>query len=462
MDKNLAIIDLETTGGSAKREKIIEIAIAIFDGEKIIDSFETLIHPERSIPVYITRITGIDNSMIKDSPKFYEVAKKIVEITEDCIFVAHNVRFDYNFITEEFKRLGFTYSRKQLCTIKIFRKFFPGLKSYSLGNLIKEFNIPVNSRHRAMSDVEATLDIFKLGLKLPNSDKILSNNFGIEIKETPLPLGINQEDIFNLPELTGVYYFLDMFDNIVYIGKSINIKKRVKQHFQKINPKSNKFYNTVRKIEYKLTGSELVAFLKEAEDIKKYKPPINKALRKDQFPYSIYFENDQNDYICFKIERTKLNKTNLLSSFHSKFAAKNFLDIAIRKYKLCKKISGSEKSEGSCFDYNIGFCNGACIGLEKSNDYNKRASELIQNNKYFEEDTFVMIDQGRHNNEVSVIFVENNNYAGYTFHIKEELVINSIKDVKKIIEPKLYDQDFNQIVRRFINNSIETIIFNDK
>jgi DNA polymerase-3 subunit epsilon len=153
--------------------------------------------------------------MVKNAPKFYEVAKQVVEITQNCIFVAHNVRFDYSFIIEEFNRLGFTYSRQQLCTIKLFRKFFPGLKSYSLGNLIKYFKIEVDSRHRAMADVIATLDIMKIGLSQPSSHNILDNSFGIIIKDTKLPPGINSTDINNLPNKIGVYYFLDMFDNIV-------------------------------------------------------------------------------------------------------------------------------------------------------------------------------------------------------------------------------------------------------
>ena len=135
--KNYAIVDIETTGGMPKRDRITEIGIVIFDGEKVIETYETLINPMRSIPTEITRITRITNEMVADAPKFYEVAKKVAEITEDAVFVAHNVRFDFGFIREEYKRLGYTYSRKRLCTVQLARKTFPGLRSYSLTNLKK-------------------------------------------------------------------------------------------------------------------------------------------------------------------------------------------------------------------------------------------------------------------------------------------------------------------------------------
>ncbi|HMR44937.1 MAG TPA: 3'-5' exonuclease, partial [Saprospiraceae bacterium] len=146
--KNLfAIIDVETTGGRANRDRITEIAIALHDGEKVVKTFESLINPECPIAYGITELTGITNDMVADAPRFYEVAKEIGQLTEGAVFVAHNVRFDYGFIREEFNRLGFTYSRRQLCTVRLSRQVFPGLQSYSLGNLIRHFKIRVNDRH---------------------------------------------------------------------------------------------------------------------------------------------------------------------------------------------------------------------------------------------------------------------------------------------------------------------------
>ena len=156
--KKYAIVDIETTGGSASRHKITEIAIVLHNGNEVLETYETLLNPECPIPYGITQLTGITQEMVQGAPRFFEVAKKIVEMTEGAVFVAHNVRFDYSFIREEFKRLGFTYTRKQLCTVRLARKAFPGLGSYSLGNLIRHFNIQVNDRHRAMADTMATVD----------------------------------------------------------------------------------------------------------------------------------------------------------------------------------------------------------------------------------------------------------------------------------------------------------------
>ena len=188
-----AIIDIETTGGRADLHRITEIAVILHDGEHILDTYETLLNPETYIPYGITELTGITQDMVKDAPRFFEVAKKIVEMTEGAVFVAHNASFDYGFIREEFARLGYTYSRQQLCTVRLSRKAFPGLRSYGLDNLIATFGIEVKQRHRAMGDALATAELFrrimaqnggpdqalsmiKMGLK----DARLPENFGIE------------------------------------------------------------------------------------------------------------------------------------------------------------------------------------------------------------------------------------------------------------------------------------------
>ena len=232
MAKKYAIIDIETTGGSANREKITEIAIIVHDGEKILDTYETLINPERSIPYFITQVTGISDKMVADAPKFYEIAKNIVTLTEGAIFVAHNVRFDYGFIQEEFKRLGFTYMRKQLCTVRLSRQAFPGLRSYALGNLIKHFNIQVKDRHRAMADAAATTLIFEKILALEVNQEKADMMVNQGIKENALPNGISLETLHKLPETCGVYYLHDNDGTVTYVGKSINIQKRLFEHFK--------------------------------------------------------------------------------------------------------------------------------------------------------------------------------------------------------------------------------------
>lgn len=157
-----AIIDIETTGQSASKGKITEIAIFIHNGFQITDSFSSLINPECYIPGFITELTGISNEMVRSAPKFYEIARQVVEMTQDKIFVAHNASFDYRFIQEEFKRLGYDYQRKTMCTVRMGRKFLPGYRSYSLGKICDELGISINGRHRAAGDALATTKLFEI------------------------------------------------------------------------------------------------------------------------------------------------------------------------------------------------------------------------------------------------------------------------------------------------------------
>lgn len=157
-----AIIDIETTGNKYNFGKITEIAIYQHNGQQITGEYSTLINPEMDIPIFITQLTGIDNSMIKDAPKFYEVAKKIIEMTDGRTFIAHNVNFDYKFIKEEYKRLGYEYNQKTLCTVKMSRRILPGHRSYSLGKLCSDLGIEINGRHRAAGDALATVKLFEI------------------------------------------------------------------------------------------------------------------------------------------------------------------------------------------------------------------------------------------------------------------------------------------------------------
>lgn len=199
------IVDIETTGGSSRNDKITEIAIFVHDGEKIIDQFVSLINPERSIPYFITSLTGISNEMVADAPKFYEVARKIVEITEGKTFVAHNVSFDYHFIRQEFKNLGYSFKRDLLCTVKLSRKLIPGLRSYSLGSLCNDVNINIDNRHRARGDAEATVKLFELLLTLDDGSGSIINKPGL----SRLNPALDPEIIASLPEEPGIYYFYD-------------------------------------------------------------------------------------------------------------------------------------------------------------------------------------------------------------------------------------------------------------
>ena len=457
MSKKLyAIVDIETTGGQATREKITEIAIALHDGEKVIDTFETLINPERSIPYYITQVTGITDDMVSDAPKFYEVAKQIVKMTEGAVFVAHNVRFDYTFLQEEFRRLGFTFVRQQLCTVKLSRKAFPDLRSYALGNLIKHFNIQVKDRHRALADVLATVNIFERILAIEDNKVAAKQLINKGIKENHLPNDVSMDMLHKLPETPGVYYLHDKQGEVIYVGKSINIQKRIFEHFADRTPKGDKLQQSVFDISFEETGSELVALLLEDYEIKRLKPSINKAQRKTFFPYCIYSYTDENGYLRFHAVKNiaEIRKKNrILQEFEKLTDAKSYLKGIAHKYELCEKLMEPAYTEGDakgCFYHQIGKCHGACIGQESYADYNFRAQAAIDKmNTQFDEDFFI-IDKGKSHSEKSVILIQNGHYRGWGYIDYENI---TTEDLFEAIKKYPSSADCNRIIRLFINQN---------
>jgi len=220
-----AILDIETTGGNYDEEGITEIAIYRFDGEQITDQFSSLINPQKSIQPFVVKLTGINEKMLKNAPKFYEVAKRIVQITEDCILVAHNAAFDYRILNTEFRRLGFAYERKTLCTVNLSQELLPEQPSFNLGKLIRNLGIPFANQHRAHSDAQVTLKLFELLLEKDTQKQIIKKHIQyLNPNKAPSQF---LKIIDGLPSEMGVYYIHNKDNEIVYIGKSNNIKKRV-------------------------------------------------------------------------------------------------------------------------------------------------------------------------------------------------------------------------------------------
>ena len=453
MDKLFAIIDIETTGGRAAHHKITEIAIVLHDGEKVVDQYETLINPERPIPYGITEITGITNEMVAEAPRFFEVAKKIVQMTEGAIFVAHNVRFDYSFVQEEFRRLGYTYTRKALCTVRLSRKAFPGLRSYSLSNLIRHFGLNVGARHRAMGDTMATVDLFERILKTKNTDENIRQMVNLGVKESLLPSSFSMEKIHALPESCGIYYFHDEGGNVVYVGKSLNIKKRVAEHFKVKTEKARKLQQAAHDVSYEITGSELVALLMESHEIKRLRPPVNRAQKVRQFPYVIHaFENEEG-YLCFEVKKTTLKtRKNLrvVATYPKQENAKSWLRGVQKGFELCLKHCHLETKNGPCFDYHLSQCHGACIGEEDPDTYNERAEEAMAAlDENFLQPNFFLLDKGRSTDENAVVLVEDGEYQGYGFVEKEGLT-GQLDELRDAVKWQEHNPEVMRILQGFL------------
>lgn len=445
---NYAITDIETTGGNARHEKITEIAVYKYDGEKITDQLSTLINPERHIPLQIQQLTGITNEMVADAPKFYEVARRIVELTENCIFVAHNAAFDYNFIQQEFKHLGYEYQRQYLCTVKLSRKLIPGLPSYSLGVLTNHLGINIENRHRASGDAKATVKLFRYLMQQYNGGDLTE----IEISEVLKGLNANlDKDILKrLPESAGVYYFMNENNDPIYIGKSINIKKRVYSHFSnKKSVRTIEMKSNTAVIDYALTGSELVALLYEAAEVKKHTPHYNRLLRRSIFTWGLYVYRDLHGYINLNLKRNNQKNGIALVLFNNKKEGEKYLHRQIEKYELCQKLCGVYKTDTSCFHHQIGLCHGACMGEEAPGDYNARVQQLIDSTSIPGQSYFI-IDKGRSAGEKSVVKVENGVYKGFGFAEKE--IIEQIELLHDIIHYHEDDKDIRAILRSYLNS----------
>ena len=220
-----AILDIETTGGQFNEEGITEIAIYKYDGHEIVDQFISLVNPEIPIQPFVVKLTGINNAMLRSAPKFYEVAKRIIEMTNDCILVAHNATFDYRILRTEFKRLGYDFHQKTLCTVELSKKLLPEQESHSLGKLVRALGIPMADRHRASGDALATVKLFKMLL-----DKDVEKVILKELIRTNIEKGIAPKlvDILNdLPSKTGNYYIHRQDGKIIFIGNSKNIKNSI-------------------------------------------------------------------------------------------------------------------------------------------------------------------------------------------------------------------------------------------
>jgi DNA polymerase-3 subunit epsilon len=454
-----AILDIETTGGSPKTEKITEIAIYFHDGEKVIREWSSLLNPEKSIPYFITGLTGITNEMVADAPKFYEVARELVELTENHTIVGHNVNFDYSFIKSEFKRLGFEYDRKTLCTVKLSRKTFPGHKSYSLGKICKELGITITDRHRAAGDALATVKLFELIRDNQNGEDALDLIAEPRGRYKNLNENLTVEDIQSLPEACGTYYFFDDKQQLLYIGKSKDIRHRVLSHLGNASSKrAMEMKERIHSISYELTGSELIALLKESKEIKEQKPMYNRAQKRSSYYWGLYKGKDEFGYITFSLRKISEMPEDPVTSYNNKKEAREALTRMVEKNWLCQKLSGLYQTDGACFHHTIRQCNGACVQGESVSLYNKRAKTLLDNLK-LDRGNVLIIDQGRGPEERSLVRIEKGMYMGYGYLSVNESYLG-IEQMLECIQPALDNRDIRQILKNWLkNNKVEKMLY---
>ncbi|GMN09104.1 exonuclease domain-containing protein [Croceitalea sp. MTPC9] len=414
-----AILDIESTGGKYNEEGIMEIAIHRFNGHEVVDKFITLINPERDIQPFVVNLTGINNKMLTTAPKFHEVAKRIVEITSDTVLVAHNAQFDYRILRTEFRRLGYDFQRKTICTVDLSKKLIPEAESHSLGKLVRSLGIAVSDRHRANGDALATLKLFKLLLNKDSNKTVIKS---VVREETLGELSTKQLDIVDrLPSETGVYYMHDKNGEILFIGKSKNIKKRVNQHFTNVGPLARKLQKETKKVTFEKTGSELVALLKEHHEIKRNTPLFNDKKRQRGYSHGAYAFEDAAGLLSLKSER-KNGQSKRLGSFNTFKASDNFL------HKIKKEFHLEEE--------------------ENTAGRNEKILKAIE--KYsIDNRSLVLLDKGRELGEQSAILIKQGKLNGVGF-VDLNYQLNNIHILESIIAPIEGDEHSTFIIESYL------------
>jgi len=419
-----AIVDIETTGGHASQFGITEIAVFIHDGNQVIKRFETLINPQQNIPSYITALTGINNAMVASAPIFEEIASDLFEILNGQIFIAHNVNFDYSFIHHHLKVAGYELNVKKLCTVRLGRKVFPGLPSYSLGKLCRTLDLPIENRHRAGGDAQATVLLFEHCLA-NGADKYIGEMLKKKSSEQWLPMNLSKSAIMDLPSGPGVYYFHDEKDTIIYIGKAINIKKRVSSHFthQDADKKRQQFIRTIFKITYQSCATELEAIVLESAEIKKLWPKHNTSQKKPTQKYALYMYQDGRGYQRLIIDKKKKNIPSLYS-FNLLREGWAMLKKIVHQFDLNEKLCFIDKSRFTNQDYE---------NLESASMYNLKIAKMLAALEQ-QLPTFAVVDRGRNEQEKLCLLIERGCFWGMGY-LPSTMQLSSAKEIKNLLVP---------------------------
>jgi DNA polymerase III subunit epsilon len=437
-----AIVDIETTGGHAAANGITEIAIFIFDGNKITKQFETLINPQQIIPPYITSLTGISNAMVIHAPTFAEVAPTINGLLHNQIFVAHNVNFDFSFVKHHLKNAGFELKEKKLCTVRLARKVFEGFPSYSLGNLCRQLKINIDNRHRAGGDAKATVAVLQQCLAnngQQHIDAMLKKLSG----EQWLPMHLTKADIKQLPTSPGVYYFHDSKGKIIYVGKAINIKKRVSSHFTHNNPdrKRQNFLRLIHKITFTNCATELQAIVLESTEIKRLWPKYNDSQKQPLQKYALYQFEDGRGYKRLAIDKKKKNLP-ALYQFNLLHEGQVMLKKMIEEFGLHQKL---------CYLDKTSFTAEELLALEKPTAYNKRISKALT---ALEKNipTFAVVDDGLLPTQKLCLLIDRGSFWGMGY-LPSETNISNAEELKNHLQPFADNDTIRNSIYAFVQQN---------
>lgn len=429
-----AIVDIETTGGNARGSRITEIAIIIHNGEEIIERYETLVNPQKEIPLPIFALTGINNDLVKDAPIFDDISEKVLQLLTDRIFVAHNVNFDYSFVHHQLNEAGFKWTAKKLCTVRAARKIIPGIASYSLGRLCKSLDIPLENRHRAGGDADATAILFSRLLACDQEghiDKMIKKT----AQDQRLPPNLPPDDFLKLPEKPGVYYFYNAVKTVIYVGKAVNIKKRVASHFtgNNISSQRQNFLREIHNISFEICATELMALVLECTEIKKLWPAYNRALKRFEPKYGLYHYEARNGYKYLAVGKLMKFQSSI-EHFSQKYEAINVLQSLAHEFDLDSRFCHYCTTENKT---NIQACD--FVNLPDVEIHNEKVEKAIQS-LLSSRTSFAIIDKGRTTDERSCIWVENGHFYGMGYFTSDIAITDpaEIKDYVTLYKSNQY------------------------
>ena len=437
-----AIVDIETTGGNASGSRITEIAIIIHNGIEVIHRWETLVNPQKDIPLPIFALTGINNDMVRHAPVFDDVAQTVFEMLTGRIFVAHNVNFDYSFVRHQLEQAGFNWTARKLCTVRATRKIRPGLGSYSLGNLCRSLDIVLENRHRAGGDADATAILFSRLLQW-DTDGELDKMIKKTAQDQRLPPNLPPADFEQLPEKPGVYYFYNGAKKVIYVGKAVNLKKRVASHFSghKITSQRQHFLRDIYSISFEVCATELMALLLECTEIKKLWPTYNRALKRFEAKFGLFEYEARSGYRYLAMG--KLNKFQAnIEVFNSLHDGVNVLRSLAQQfdidYRFCKYCTEGDKEAP-------GNTNTADLpNVLQHNLQVQAAINFLRNSR----PSFAIIDKGRFADERSCIWVENGHFYGMGY-IAADIGFTKPAEVKEYITPYKSNQYIMQLINTY-------------
>jgi DNA polymerase III subunit epsilon len=386
MNEPLAIVDVETTGMSALYGRIIEIGILRVENGKVKRTFSSLVNPDCYIHPMIEQLTGISNRDVEDAPSFSAIAREVSKVLAGAVFVAHNARFDYGFLKAEFARTGREFSPRCLCTMRLSRRLFPQHRHHDLNSLIDRHGITCPDRHRALGDARAVYEFLRCVEEKEDSDRVAEAIRHV-MKEKKLPVQLDRAMLADLPDTSGVYLFYGPQNELLYVGKSKNIRGRVQGHFagDDRSAKGMEMCRQVHRIETRTTAGELGALLLESSLIKELHPIYNRMSRSTRRLILARKSTTREGYLAVALEKTEQiasdTAASILAVFKSQRQAEEFLRDAAKEHRLCHKLIGLESKRGPCFGYQIHTCDGACIGEEPALRYNMRVEAAFSGRK---------------------------------------------------------------------------------